>query len=63
VQQDVVLAVGDPGAAEAHAHPAAQRLGEDHPFGERVGDQEPADRSGSERSLLPGQAHGDIPFR
>jgi hypothetical protein len=58
VQQHDVLAVGDPVAAEPDPHTAAQRLGEQHPVGERPGDQEPADGSGCQRSLLPGQAHG-----
>ena len=57
VQQHDVFAVGDPGAAEPDPHAPPQRLGEQQPVGERIGDEEPADRSGSERSLLPGQAH------
>jgi hypothetical protein len=63
VQQHDVFAVGDPGAAEPDAHAPAQRLGEQHPFGQRAGNQEPADRPGSERSLLPGQAHRSFPSR
>ena len=58
VQQHDVLAVGDPAAAEPDSHAAAQRLGEQHPVGERAGDEEPADGSGCQRPLLPGQAHG-----
>jgi hypothetical protein len=61
VQQHDVLAVGDPGAAEPDPHASAQRLGEQHPVGERAGDEEPADGSGCQRSLLPGQAH-DLTF-
>jgi hypothetical protein len=57
MQQGDVLAVGDPLAAEPHAHPPAQRLGEQHPLGQRAGHQEPAGGSGGERSLLPGQSH------
>jgi hypothetical protein len=62
VQQHDVLAVGDPAAAEPDPHAPAQRLGEQHPVGERAGDEEPADGSGCQRSLLPGQAHGFFPF-
>jgi hypothetical protein len=62
VQQHDVLAVGDPGVAEPDPQAPAQRLGEQHPVGERAGDEEPADSSGCQRSLLPGQAHNCFPF-
>jgi hypothetical protein len=62
VQQHHVLTVGDPAAAEPDPHAAAQWLGEQHPVGERTRDEEPADGSGCEWSLLPGQAHVSVPF-
>ena len=61
VQHENVFAVGDPGAAELDAHAPAQRLGEQQPGGQRIRDEEPADRSRCERPLLPGQAHHRFP--
>ena len=46
VQQHDVFTVGDPGTAEPDPHATAQRFGEQQPVGERIGDQEPADRAG-----------------
>ena len=57
VQEDDVIALGDPGAAEPHPHPPAQRLGVQQPRRERLGDEEGADRSRGQRSLLPRESH------
>jgi hypothetical protein len=53
VQQHDVFAIGDPRVREPDPHAPAQRLGVEQSFGKRVRDQEPADRSRCERSLLP----------
>jgi hypothetical protein len=60
VQEDHVLAVGDPFAAEPHPHPSSEGLGEQEALGQWVGNQEASDRRGTEGSLLPGQAHGFV---
>lgn len=57
VQQDHVLAVGDPLTGELNAHPAAQAFGVQESFGEWFGGEEAADRAAAERALLPGQSH------
>ena len=44
-EQEDVLAIGDPGSAEAHAHAPAQRLGVQQSLGQRFGHEEPADCS------------------
>jgi hypothetical protein len=62
VQQEHVLAVGDPLAGEPHAHPAAERLGEQHSLREGLGGQEVAERYTTEQALLPGQSHGSNSF-
>jgi len=54
VQQHDVFAVGDPCPTEPDPHATAQWLGEQQPFRETVGDQEPANRSFGKWSLLPG---------
>jgi hypothetical protein len=53
VQQQHVVAVGDPLAGELHAHAAAQRFGEQQPFRKRRGGEELADRAGAQWALLP----------
>ena len=42
-EQENVLAIGDPGSAEPHAHAPAQRLGVQQSLGQRFGHEEPAD--------------------
>jgi hypothetical protein len=54
VKQDDLVAVGDPGAAEAHPHASAQRFGIQQSLGQRITDEEVADRSRREGTLLPG---------
>ena len=44
-EHEDVLAVGDPGSAEAHAHASAQRLGVQQSLGQRFCNEEPADCS------------------
>src|SRR5262245_38377712 len=57
VQEHDVLAVGDPFFAEPDAHPAAQRLGEQQSFRQRLGCEEVPYRPGGEWTLLPCQTH------
>jgi hypothetical protein len=57
VEQHDVLAVGDPAAAEVHAHAPAQRFGEQQAFGQWVGHQEAAGASRGQWPSLPGQSH------
>jgi hypothetical protein len=45
VKQEDVLAVGDPGSAEAHSHAQPQRLGIEQPTRQRIWNEEPADSS------------------
>jgi hypothetical protein len=61
VQQHDVLTVGNPSLTELDSHPPAQRLGIQQSFGQRIGDQESANRSWGERPLLPGQTHCHLP--
>jgi hypothetical protein len=58
VQEHDVLAVGDPFCAEADPHAAAERLGEQQPFGQWIGDEEASNRMRRQWSLLPGESHG-----
>jgi hypothetical protein len=44
-EQDDLLAVGDPGSAEPHAHPSAQRLDVQQSLRQRFGHKESANRS------------------
>lgn len=60
VQQQDVLAVGDPLPVEPHAHTAAQALGEQQAPRQGFGGEEVSDRAGRERPLLPGQSHGSF---
>jgi hypothetical protein len=62
VQQHHVLAVGDTVTALPDAHPPAQRFGKQQPLRQRLRDEKLADRSWCERSLLPRQPHGSLPF-
>jgi hypothetical protein len=50
VQQDHVLAVGDPFVGEPDAQSAPERLGEQHSWRERLGGQEAADRRAAQRA-------------
>ena len=52
-----VLAVRDPGPAEADAHAPAQRFKVQEPFGQRFGGEKPTRSSGRKRTLLPRQSH------
>jgi hypothetical protein len=45
VQQNHVLAIGDPGAAEAHAHAPPQGLGVEESFWQRIWNEKAADLS------------------
>jgi hypothetical protein len=45
VEQDDVLAIGDPPSAEAHSHTPPQRLGVEYSIRQRMCDEEPADSS------------------
>lgn len=58
VQEQHVLAVGDPGPVEPHAHTAAQPLGEQQALRQGFGGEEVSDRARREGPLLPGQSHG-----
>src|SRR5436190_23154247 len=61
-EQDDVLAIGDPGSAETHAHAPAQRLGVQQSLGQRFCHEKPADCSRCERTLLPRQSHALPPI-
>jgi hypothetical protein len=45
VEQDDVLAIGDPPSTEAHPHAPPQRLGVEQSIRQRMCDEEPADSS------------------
>jgi hypothetical protein len=45
VEQDDVLAIGDPRSTEAHSHAPPQRLGIEQSIRQRMCDEEPADFS------------------
>ena len=62
VEEDDILAVGDPLAGELHAHPSAQRLGEEQSLRERLGGEEAPHRGAAQRALLPGKSHRRAPF-
>src|SRR5262249_16993580 len=44
-EQEDLLAIGDPGSPEAHAHAPTQRLDVQQSLGQRFGHEKPADRS------------------
>src|SRR5262245_37400629 len=44
-EQEDILAIGDPGPPETHAHPPTQRLNVQQALGYRIGHEKPADRS------------------
>jgi hypothetical protein len=60
VQQDDVLAVGDPLVSEAHPHAAARRLREQQTRWQRLIGEEVSHRPGRQWALLPCQTHGHI---
>jgi hypothetical protein len=62
MEQGDLFAIGDPDSTEKDPHPATERFDVKQSFGERVWNEEVPDRSGCERSLLPGQAHNGISF-
>jgi len=45
MEQDHVIAIDDPGAAEAHPHAPAQRLGVEQSIRQWIWNEEPADFS------------------
>ena len=53
-EQEDVLAIGDPGSAEAHAHAPAHPLGVQQSLGQRLCHEKVPDCSRCERTLLPG---------
>jgi len=55
-EDDGVLCFGDPGSTEADAHAPAKRFDIQQPVGQRLRQEESADRSRRERTLLPGQS-------
>jgi hypothetical protein len=60
VQEQNVLAVGDPFTGVLHAHPAPQGFRVQQSFGQWVGGQESAHGTAGQRSLLPGQSHRGV---
>lgn len=61
VQEQDVLGVHDPLAAELHSHAAVQRLGVQQALGQRLGGQEAPRGPRRKRSLLPRQCHRRVP--
>src|ERR1700742_3296434 len=57
-----VLAIGDPGSPESHAHPSAQPFDIQEPLRQRFGNEKPTNCSGREWTLLPGQPHKSPPM-
>jgi hypothetical protein len=62
VEEDNVLAVGDPAVTEANPHSPPKRFREEQPLRKRIGNEKPSDRCRRQWSLLPSQSH-DSSFR